>query len=60
MRLIENLIQTAVLLLLVIILLWWSLFCLQRGYNLGHTGTDNPMLNWAFSQFLLDAPKEEQ
>ncbi|MFG6095023.1 hypothetical protein SPB21_07225 [Leptothoe sp. ISB3NOV94-8A] len=53
-------INTVVLVLLLFTLTWWSLFCFQRGYNLGHTGTDNPMVNWAISQFLLDAPKEEQ
>lgn len=53
-------INTVVALLLIAVLIWWSLFCFQRGYNLGHTGTDNPMVNWAISQFLLDAPKEEQ
>ena len=49
---------TEVFLLLLVVIIWWSLFCFQRGYNLGHTGTENPMVNWAISQFLLDTPKE--
>lgn len=60
MKTIQSAINTALVFLILVVLCWWSLFCFQRGYNLGHTGTDNLMVNWAISQFLLDAPKEEQ